>query len=185
MRLGLVLAVLYTLSWVPLYVFRTETFTAALPTYSGPERLWAWLSRVILTFHMSVACIAMSFVPVVPGWRAISSVVLFAGGIAFWFWGRVLIGPLGLRRLPDEPPPRLRHDGAFRIVRHPLYLAYLVTGAAPLIVADRAFLGVSYALCVIAVVVRSGQEERRLHAQLGAPYEEYCKQVKRLVPFVW
>jgi protein-S-isoprenylcysteine O-methyltransferase Ste14 len=27
--------------------------------------------------------------------------------------------------------------------------------------------------------------EHRLRARLGAPYEAYCRAVKRLIPFVW
>jgi protein-S-isoprenylcysteine O-methyltransferase Ste14 len=33
--------------------------------------------------------------------------------------------------------------------------------------------------------VRAVTEEKRLRAQLGAQYDDYSKDVKRLVPFVW
>ena len=33
--------------------------------------------------------------------------------------------------------------------------------------------------------IRAEQEERRLHAQLGPAYADYCRTVKRLIPFVW
>lgn len=185
MTLGLVLGLVFTLAWVPLYVFRTESLSLALPTYSRKERLWAWLSRTILTLHSSLACVAMTLVPAVPPWRAVVSVAMLAGAIAFWFWARVRIGPLRTRRMPDEPPLQLRRDGAFGIVRHPLYFAYLVAAAAPLCVATRSFLVVTWLLCVISLAVRADQEERRLHAQLGPRYERYCGEVKRLVPYVW
>jgi protein-S-isoprenylcysteine O-methyltransferase Ste14 len=43
----------------------------------------------------------------------------------------------------------------------------------------------SYTVCAVAIGVRALQEEKRLRAQLGAQYEDYCREVKRLVPFVW
>lgn len=181
----LALGLLFALGWLPLYVLRVESFADALLIYSREERRWVWLTPALITLHMSASCVTISFTPAIPAWRAVLSVVVFAGGIAFWVWGRVQIGPVRVRRLPDEPPLQLRRDGAFGIVRHPLYCGYLIAAAAPLLVATRALLGVTFALCAIALATRATQEERRLHAQLGATYEQYCREVKRLVPFVW
>ena len=44
---------------------------------------------------------------------------------------------------------------------------------------------VTLGACCVALIVRAAQEERRLHAQLGSVYAEYCRSVKRLIPFVW
>jgi len=98
---------------------------------------------------------------------------------------RALIGPLRVRRQPYDPPFRFRQDGAFGVVRHPLYLGALVAAGAPVLVVPRAYLAGSWAFCFLALAVRAGQEEARLRAQLGQPYEEYCRGVKRLVPFLW
>jgi protein-S-isoprenylcysteine O-methyltransferase Ste14 len=70
-------------------------------------------------------------------------------------------------------------------VRHPLYFGVLVVSAAPAVAAGRLFLLCTYLMCVVAIVVRALQEERRLHAQLGSEYASYCRDVKRLVPFLW
>ena len=110
---------------------------------------------------------------------------LFAAAVAFWFWGRMMIGPLRVRRLPDEPPLRLQQHGAFGVVRHPLYFGYLLAAAAPLAVVPRPLFVLTFALCGVALMVRAVQEERRLRAQVGAPYDAYCRAVKRLIPFVW
>jgi protein-S-isoprenylcysteine O-methyltransferase Ste14 len=60
-----------------------------------------------------------------------------------------------------------------------------VASAAPLIVAPRPLLIVTFAACFVALSVRAEQDERRLHRQLGTTYAEYCRTVKRLIPFVW
>jgi len=70
-------------------------------------------------------------------------------------------------------------------VRNPLFFGYLVAAAAPLIVAARPVLLISFAGCVAVLTIRAVQEERRLHTQVGPRYAEYCRDVKRLIPFVW
>lgn len=185
MTLGVVLALVFALGWVPLYVFRVESVGRVLPTYDRTERRWVRLSVAILTAHNSAACMAVSTAPAIPLWFAVLGLVAFAAGVGFWFWGRALIGPLRVRRLPNEAPTRLRREGPFRLVRNPLYLGVLVAAGAPVVVARRGFLGLSLALCAVALAVRAVQEERRLRAQLGAPYDAYSRHVKRLVPFVW
>lgn len=185
MTLGVALAVIFTLGWVPLYLCRAETLWDALPGYTGAERLWVQLTPLVLAAHMTAACITLSYASAIALWAAAVGVLTFAGAVAFWFWGRVLIGPLRVTRLPDEPPLQFRRDGAFGIVRHPLYFAYLVACAAPLLVVPRRFLFATFGVCLLVVAVRAVQEERRLRSHLGAAYDAYSGGVKRLVPFVW
>jgi protein-S-isoprenylcysteine O-methyltransferase Ste14 len=185
MRVGLALGVVFGLGWIPLYVFRPESHTDSLPSYQGAERLWVRLTPALVAAHMTATCLTLEGMTAVPAWSAIMALVTFAVAIAFWFWARVMVGPLRTRRLPDEPPVRLRCDGPFGVVRHPMYFGYLVAAAAPLLVARRPFLLMTYALCVLAMAVRAVQEERRLRDQLGAAYAAYCRRVKRLVPYVW
>ncbi len=185
MTLGLVLAFVFALGWVPLYLFRAETLSDALPFYRRAEQRWARVAAVVMGVHVSAACALVSVAPAVPLWRASIGLGLYALALGFWLWARVMIGPLRLTRLPDEPPRNLRQDGAFGIVRNPLYLSMLMAAAAPALVAGHAVLVLTYAGCVLALAVRAVQEERRLHAQLGAQYDAYARQVKRLVPFVW
>jgi protein-S-isoprenylcysteine O-methyltransferase Ste14 len=185
MTLGVWIALFFTVGWVPAYLFRAEAVSAALPHYSAAEQPWVRLTVASLTLHMTAACVTVSFVRDIPPWRTVLGLVVFAAGIGFWFWGRVLIGPLRITRLPEEPPLRLRQDGAFGIVRHPLYAGMLLAASAPVLVAPRTYLGASLTLCAVVLAVRAVQEERPLRAHLGAAYDAYCRRVKRLVPFVW
>jgi len=182
--LGPALALAVGLSWIPLYVFRPEEMRDALPYYSGAERRWVRGGPAIIAAHVTLGCVLLSFADPSP-WLAAVGAALGAAGVAFWFWGRAQIGPLRVTRLPDEPPRELQRHGAFGLVRHPLYLGYLVIAAVPVIVAGRPILLCTLAGCFVVLAVRADQEERRLNAQLGAPYAEYCRTVKRLIPFVW
>jgi len=185
MTRGMGLAILYTLGWLPLFFIRTESLTQAFPQYGRAERWSTAGSAAAMGVHMTLACIVVSLTEPISAVAATLSVMLFVAGLGFWLWARILIGPLRRPRLPEEPPLRLRSDGPFGVVRNPLYLGALTAAAAPLIVAPRPLLCVSYALCVGALTMRAVQEERRLHQQLGAEYAVYCGRVKRLVPFVW
>ncbi|MBI4517697.1 MAG: isoprenylcysteine carboxylmethyltransferase family protein [Deltaproteobacteria bacterium] len=182
---GVVVAMVFALGWLPLHFFRAEAVAEALPFYDRRERWWVRFSVTIISLHVSAACVTLSWLPVVPLGRAVLGLTVFGAAIAFWFWGRVQIGPLRRTRLPDEPPHRLRRDGAFGIVRHPLYFSYLLAAAAPLAIVPRAPFLLTFALCCTALAMRAAQEEHRLRAQLGTPYEAYCREVKRLIPFVW
>ena len=185
MTLELGLGLIFGLGWLPLFVFRVESLRAALPAYAGTERLCVQLTPVLLAIHMTAACVTIELTPRVSRWAALVGLLTFAAAIAFWFWGRGMIGPWRAQRLPDEPPLQFCRSGPFGIVRHPLYCGYMVAAGAPLIVVPRVFLMLTYMACVLALAARAVQEERRLRIHLGPAYEAYCRQVKRLIPFVW
>jgi len=181
---GIFLAFVFGLGWIPLYLYRAESMGDALPHYSPVEQRWVKLTPTVIAVHVSLSCPLVS-VAEPPPWRGTAGLILFAAGVAFWFWARLQIGPLRVTRLPNEPPRQLRRDGAFGIVRNPLYFGYLVVAAAPVVVALRPVLLLTFAACVAVLTVRADQEERRLLRQLGPAYAVYRDSVKRLVPFVW
>ena len=183
--LPVVLGVAFGLGWIPLFVFRAEAMQQALPYYTAGERRWVRATPVIVATHVTIACLATSATTPLPFWRVALGVALFLAGVAFWFWGRLQIGPLRDTRLPDQAPGALRRTGAFGLVRNPLYFGYLIAAAAPAIVAARPFLAATWLACLAVFAVRAEQEERRLHVQLGQAYADYCRDVKRLIPYVW
>lgn len=185
MWIGPILTAIYTAGWILLYVVRPESMTDSLPRYRRGERVAAVSSTVIMSLHISLSCMApLRHPPALAA--AAASIVVFAAGVGFWFWARRLISPLNVRRRPDQAPRELVRDGAFGIVRNPLYLGMLVMAGAPLVAVPHAVLGVTWALCCLALATRAVQDEARLHDQLGGRYEDYHRAVKRrLVPLVW
>lgn len=182
---AVLLSIVFALGWLPLFAFRAETLTAALPHYSAAERLSVYVAPLTVALHVTLACLLVTQETPLAPLRTTAALALFAAALAFWFRARAQIGPLRKRPLPDEPPPVLRRDGPFGLVRNPLYLAYLGAAAAPALVAARPLLLLTWLICLAALSVRAAQEERRLHAQLGPTYAAYCREVKRLIPFVW
>lgn len=182
---AIALGALFGLGWIPFFAFRAEATGAALPYYSRAERFWVRISPLVVTVHVVLACGLVSATAPLPPLRTPLGVALYAGALAFWHRARAQIGPLHRRPLPDEPPPVLRRDGPFGLVRNPLYLAYLMAAAAPAMVAARPPLALTWLAAFAVLAVRAAQEERRLHAQLGPAYAAYCREVKCLIPYVW
>jgi len=185
MRFIAVAAILYSAGWIPMFFFRVESARESLAEYLGSERLWVQLTPVILTVHVAACCVVLSTVARLPIVPAFGALTLGVTALGFWFWGRWLIGPLRQTRLPSEPPLQFHRRGAFGIVRHPLYSSYVLYAAAPLVVVPRWYLFLTFAACTVAIAKRALQEEERLHQQLGPAYADYCRDVKRLVPYVW
>jgi protein-S-isoprenylcysteine O-methyltransferase Ste14 len=179
------LAVLVVLAWGAVFVCRVEPLGRALPAYGRAERFWVLFTPAVLTLHFAVFCVSVTTGAQVGFWRGLGGAALFAGGVGFWFWGRTAIGPVRLQRVPEDPPLRFRRDGPFAIVRNPLALGVLVAAAAPLVAQPDPVFAVTFTAGAAGLAVRTGQEERRMRAQLGSVYAEYCRDVKRLLPFLW
>ena len=123
-----------------------------------------------------------------PPWRHVAHGFTFAA-LALFIWGfRSLrsFDPLGIRPLtghlrsqPSQPCP-FAVRGAYRLVRHPLYLAIIVLfWSNPDLTADRLlFDGLWTAWIVLGTLL----EERDLVAELGDPYRSYRRSVPMLIP---
>lgn len=180
------LTLIYTIGWIPLYGIRAESLTDALPEYDRSEGIAAVTTSITVSIHVTVSCLTLAFLEEPISWAAAAlMIVIYGSGLAFWVWARRMIAPLDVQRRPVEAPDRLIRHGAFGLVRNPLYFGVLICAAAPLAAVPRLHLMVSFAVCFAALSLRALQDEKRLLAQVGAPYEDYCRDVKRLIPFVW
>jgi hypothetical protein len=91
----------------------------------------------------------------------------------------------GIRAAADDPTePALQTGGPYRLVRHPLYLGWMLIafGAAHMTRDRFAFAAISSIYLVVAVP----WEERSLRQSFGRAYEEYARTVRwRVIPFVY
>ena len=86
---------------------------------------------------------------------------------------------------PDLTKPiEFRKDGPFAIVRHPIYLGWvLMVFATPVMTTSRLLFAVISTLYLIAAIPF---EERLLVENFGDKYRAYQRQMRwRLIPFVW
>ncbi len=83
-----------------------------------------------------------------------------------------------------DGPPTLETRGLYRLVRHPIYLGWLLgVGGAPLMTSTRLTFAV---ISVLYLVVAIPYEERSLIDNFGEPYRAYRRRVRwRMLPGVY
>lgn len=169
-------------------VFARTRFRALVERLAPPgtERaIYVWIASLLFLG------VSAAWLPV-PGvfWRFTGA----AGAVfvAIQLFGLALIA-VAVRRLgvltlaglrePDPAAP-LADDGAYGLVRHPIYLGwFLLVWATPLMNGTRlVFAAVSCAYVLVAVIF----EERDLRRTFGAAYDRYSQRVKsRVIPGVY
>lgn len=173
--------------------------------------LRAWMARTVSprlerSIYVWIASVSFGAVCLLwqpagePLWHADGSAraalrALQAAGIVFTLWAAQALDGLalaGIRQI-DAPLPAsgvehatvsLQHTGPYGIVRHPIYLGWLlIVWPAPVMTSSHlTFALVSTAYLVIATIY----EERSLHETFGPAYAEYARKVRRkMVPGIW
>jgi methanethiol S-methyltransferase len=125
----------------------------------------------------------------IDGLQAFGHAVVQAIGIGLIAKAVAGLDPLelaGIRQLQhaNRRPEPLQIGGAYRLVRHPLYLGWMLAlfGAAHMTGDRLAFAALTSAYLVVAVP----WEERALRTSFGADYDRYAARVRwRIVPFIY
>jgi protein-S-isoprenylcysteine O-methyltransferase Ste14 len=134
-----------------------------------------------------VLCVSALAWPGKPRWRLprpvrVGAVLTILAGNAV-----AAAGSLGLgRHLAALPAPRedavLRTDGAYGVVRHPIYAGLLVASTGWAVHRARPEPLMAAGLLSVVLHVKAGHEERLLRAHFGAAYDTYAARVPRLLP---
>ncbi len=105
-------------------------------------------------------------------------------GIALIAWSVARIDPLELAGIRPPASGGLQIEGPYRLVRHPLYLGWMIAAfATPHLTGDRLAFAV---LTSIYLVVAVPWEERSLEGSFGSAYTRYADQVRwRVIPFIY
>ncbi len=164
-----------------------------------------WINRLVgsgleRTLYVWVA--SLLFIGVAALWRPVGGVlwnldgwagrIVWSGqlaGIALTAWSA---GTLGVLELAGVRPPAkavasttaLRSDGPYRLVRHPIYFAWLLlVWSVPVMNGTRlSFAVISTLYLVVAVPF----EERSLVALFGPSYTQYQAKVRaRMIPYIY
>jgi len=115
--------------------------------------------------------------------------MIFVFGLAVGIWGGLSLKtfdsfglqPIRYRfRVEPSRPTALVVQGAYRWVRHPLYLAVLMMiWSYPVLTADRLLFNVLWTLWIVVGTVL---EERDLRNEFGDDYRDYQRNVPMLLP---
>jgi protein-S-isoprenylcysteine O-methyltransferase Ste14 len=152
----------------------------------GSERaIYVWVASLLFL------CVCAGWLPVPGVLWATTGVVAGAltaiqlAGIALIVVAVRRLGVLTLAGLSEpEENPVLADDGAYALVRHPIYLGWFLVVWAPAVMTGTrlVFAVVSCAYLVVAVTF----EERDLRRNFGEAYERYAARVRsRILPRVY
>ncbi|HJQ85221.1 MAG TPA: isoprenylcysteine carboxylmethyltransferase family protein [Candidatus Binatia bacterium] len=113
---------------------------------------------------------------------AVVGLALATAGVVLHGWARRALGPMWSGVVQVRAQHVLVERGPYRLVRHPIYLAGLLTAAGTLLAHPS-----PAALCLAVglsagMLLKARLEERALRAALGARYTEYAARVPAFVP---
>jgi protein-S-isoprenylcysteine O-methyltransferase Ste14 len=109
---------------------------------------------------------------------------LILGGLALRQYSIFTLGRLHTLDVTTRSGQQVVESGPYRWIRHPSYTGSLLTAAAILLCSSNWLSLACYAIVVAAYCYRIRVEERTLAEDLGAPYREYMRRTKRLIPLV-
>lgn len=186
--------------WVAFGVTRLVTAqahaAAAPPTENAPEaqreETAPW-SRTVLAVHLAAFAImyfgvgAAVIPPRVPAWffgQGIVGTCVIALGAFLACWGVASFQSWRFRAKLEQGH-QLATRGAFRFLRHPIYMGLnlLALGTAVWVPTFIVWLGA--AIMVLGSELRARSEERVLATAFGAPYVEYCARTHRFIPGIY
>ena len=119
-------------------------------------------------------------------WPAVAGVGLIVAGIGLRAWSIVTLGRFFQYQIDIQPGHHVVTGGPYRYLRHPAYSAVALVLAGIALACDDVWSLVAVAaLGGIGLAVRIRAEERQLTQALGAEYERFAVNRKRLLPGVW
>jgi protein-S-isoprenylcysteine O-methyltransferase Ste14 len=145
----------------------------------------AWMAALLLfRSRLRVGPLARRFVPNVHSlvWLGVA---LTIAGLVLAITARLFLGGNWSATVTIKKGHTLVRRGPYALVRHPIYSGILlaILGTALAIGEVRALVGGSLVFLILAHKINL--EERFMMEQFGDSYEEYRRNVKALIPFVW
>jgi len=121
-----------------------------------------------------------------PAWPEVAGACIGGLGGLLFVWARRSRKASFAGHLMAKEEPPLVQPGAYRVIRHPAYAAYLLTCAG--LALGYGSIGSAAALALLlvpAVVWRIRIEEGLLSTHFGPQYHKYALKTKRLIPGLW
>lgn len=189
--IGLRIALLVVLAvFVAGWLVNARAAGLSRSTFYAPAegRLLALVVRVLIAASLGTALVyivaphSASWSSVdLPAWLRWSAVAASAPVLVLVFW---ILGALG-RNFSTSlvASETLVTDGPYRLVRHPLYAAFLLLWIVLALLSANWFVGAAgIAGFAIVLVVRTPKEERLLLGLFGDEYRVYMQRTGRIVP---
>ena len=171
------------------YFFRSRILRDFLPVafenrwvrIFGIVAMLAWAAVVIL-WLVRADWLAWSAVAL-PEWLRWLGVVLMTTGLGLMTWAYETLGR-SFHPMPDARAPRqLITTGPYRLMRHPMYAAILISSLAVcLVTANWLIFALAIPLQILGWVFRIPREEALMREEFGTSYLQYQDRTGRFFP---
>lgn len=109
--------------------------------------------------------------------------IIFLVGIIIRFIALKQLGPMYSLNVEIRENHKLIDYGIFSIIRHPLYLAYILDTLGIILFLQKILFLLVLALVIVGVSIRIKNEEKELVTVFGKEYLSYKNRVPGLIPF--
>jgi protein-S-isoprenylcysteine O-methyltransferase Ste14 len=134
-------------------------------------------------YIVSPGSFAFAYALPYPNWLRWLGVVILGGGVALLWAAHLSLGKSFHSLIVAKAGAVLVETGPYRWIRHPIYLAYLLSYVGGGLVASNLVLTVvPAAFYAILVGLRLPREEHVLAQQFGGQYQAYLAHTGRLLP---
>lgn len=150
--------------------------------------LYLQLTYMVALFFAAIDFVGMHITRI----KSLEPTIIYAGFILFLFscwiswWGFRSLGKYFNPRVAVYENHRLITEGAYRNIRHPLYLGSLVSFMAiPLVFNSWGALLILILTTLPALIYRINIEEEFLLEHFGDDYRQYMDRTKKIIPGIW
>lgn len=129
-------------------------------------------------------CIALLVALNISMFTKIVPILIFIAGISFFFYTLMFNRVSNFNIIPDiKNHAQLVTTGAYKYIRHPMYLAVLITMLAPLSNSIDYINLIICSILMITMFLKAKKEEYLWHIE-SKEYKNYIQKTKMIVPFI-
>lgn len=185
-----VLIIVFSLFSIIRSIYYRRTRKAGHITVIEEHKIYSiWLSVFIcyevftfllyIAFPRVLAWAALSL----PLWSRILGSVLAMVALLWFVWIHRSLGSNHSSRLTIKDRQVLVTDGAYRLIRHPMYSAFYLLHIAVFFLTANWFIGLTWlAGLSVTIGLRVRREEEMLSRRFGEQYDSYIKRTGRFIP---
>jgi protein-S-isoprenylcysteine O-methyltransferase Ste14 len=148
-----------------------------------------WVMTVGMMAVLYVSPLEYNYLPAqLPRARGLEivGIALFITGVAVFIWARRTLGKAYSGHLSVQPDQQLVQSGPYRFICHPAYAGYLLM-ALGIAAGYSSLLEIASTAIILfpATIYRIHVEDALLAAHFGEQFNQYRREVKRLIPGIW
>jgi protein-S-isoprenylcysteine O-methyltransferase Ste14 len=176
-----------------LFLHKSPVAEPAAKLAATSQEYTAPFSRTVLAFHMVGFAvlyfgIANAVLPkrvpeLFPAQRLIGAATIAVGAFLI-SWAIASFHSWRFRAKLDQGH-QLATNGAFRVLRHPIYSAMNLLALGSAFWIPTVITGAGFILIAVGSILRARSEETLLRRAFGAEYVEYSRRTKRFIPGVY